>query len=63
MGNVSGKATAPQIETAVQIEQETARLRELAMKADLHFLVYLIDMAHDEASGLVASIRNKAGTT
>ena len=44
------KITASQLETAVLIEREAARLRELAVKSDLKFLAYLIDMAREEAA-------------
>ncbi|MDR3497071.1 MAG: hypothetical protein P4L82_20940 [Ancalomicrobiaceae bacterium] len=44
------KMTAPQLETATLIEREASRLRELAMKSELKFLAYLIDMAREEAA-------------
>jgi len=49
MSNYSVKATEPQIEAAAHIEQELLGLREMAIKSDLRFMAYLIEMAHDEA--------------
>jgi hypothetical protein len=46
----NSKASDHQIEVAIQIEHEMARLKELAAKVDLRFLVYLMEMTHDEAA-------------
>ncbi|MDR3375704.1 MAG: hypothetical protein P4L98_18405 [Ancalomicrobiaceae bacterium] len=50
MTKPSIKITASQLETAVLIEREASRLRELALKSELKFLAYLIDMAREEAA-------------
>jgi hypothetical protein len=60
MSNFSSKATAPQIETAAQIERETAKLKDLATKTELRFLVYLLEMAHDEAAVIAKGRRDQA---
>lgn len=60
MSNYSGKATAPQIEAAAAIERELGRLMDMAMKTDLRFLVYLLEMAHDEAAAIARGRRDQA---
>ena len=60
MSNYGSKATGPQIEAAVQIERELSRLKEVALKTDLRFLVYLIEMAHDEAAVIARGKRDQA---
>jgi len=60
MSNFSEKVTGPQIEAAAQIERETMRLKEIALKTNLRFLVYLIDMAHDEAAVIAAGKRDQS---
>ena len=60
MSNYNVKATGPQIEVAAQIERELAKLKDLALTTDLRFLVYLIEMAHEEAAVIAKGKREQA---
>jgi len=45
-------------ETALYIERMCGELRNLAAKADLNLLAYLLDVAREEAAQQTASVRN-----
>jgi hypothetical protein len=59
MTNFQDRAAGPQIEAAAEIERETMRLKEIALRTNLRFLCYLIDMAHDEAAVIAAGRRGQ----
>ncbi len=52
MTTSGAKATAAQIDASIEIEREAGRLRDTALRADLKFLAYLIDMAKEEAASI-----------
>jgi hypothetical protein len=52
MKNLTENASAAQIEAASLIERDTARLKELAIRHELRFIAYLIDMAREEAGAV-----------
>jgi hypothetical protein len=60
MSNFSSKATAAQVEAAVEISQQIQKLKEIALRADLRFLGYLLDMAYDEAAAIARGKRDQA---
>ncbi len=60
MSNFSGKSTSPQIEAAAAIERDLQQLMESAQQTDLRFLVYLLEMAHDETAAIARGRRDQA---
>ncbi len=49
MSKFGKKASEPQISAASDIERGLAKLKEMAEAAELRFLLYLLEMAQDEA--------------